>query len=219
MVYINKKPVRPASVIFALLPIGTGNDWIKTHHIPKKFQKWLTCFKKEKAVFQDIGFIVFKNNNKKYKRYFINVAGLSYDGYLAKKAINFSAVFSGALYYLDLTARCLFTYKIPTASIVFNNKKRNGKFFTINIGICRYSGGGMQLVPHAVPDDGCLALTLAGAISPFVVLFVSPLFYIGKIKWHPKVDFYKTKKVEIKTDGKGNYIGRGGRRIFGRSPR
>ncbi|HFA49687.1 MAG TPA: diacylglycerol kinase family lipid kinase [Bacteroidetes bacterium] len=213
-----QKTCPPASVTFAMLPIGTGNDWIKTHRIPKKFHKWLACFKNGKTVFQDIGYIVFQNNNKKHKRYFINVAGLSYDGYLVKKSLCFSTFFSGALYYLELTARCLFTYKIPAAAIVFNNKKNSGKYFTINIGIGRYSGGGMQLVPHAVPDDGCLALTLAGNIKPFIVLLVSPLFYFGKIGWHPKVEFYKTKKVEIKQLGKESILVEADGEFLGEAP-
>jgi diacylglycerol kinase family enzyme len=52
-------------------------------------------------------------------------------------------------------------------------------------------------VPHAQPNDGQLALTIAGKINPFMVLLVSPLFYLGKINWHPKVDFYQTKNIIV----------------------
>ena len=185
-------------ITFCLLPIGTGNDWIKTHRIPKKFPKWLASFKKGKTVYQDIGFLLFQKNKKKEKRYFINVAGFSYDGYIAKKAEGVTATFFNSLFYLEMTARCLFNYKIPQLSVLFNNEKREGRLLTVNVGICRYSGGGMQLVPHANPNDGKLALTIAGTIKPLIVLLVSPLFYLGKIGWHPKVKFYKTKKIEIK---------------------
>jgi YegS/Rv2252/BmrU family lipid kinase len=185
------------NITFCLLPIGTGNDWVKTHHIPKKFQEWLTVFKNGKTVFQDIGFIVFQKNKKTEKRYFINVAGLSYDGYVAKKSEGAKATFFNSLFYLEMMARCLINFRVPKLSVLFDGENKRGELFTVNIGICRYSGGGMQLVPHALPNDGLLALTLAGKINPFVVLLVSPLFYLGKIGWHPKVNFFQTKKIKI----------------------
>ncbi len=189
----------PDKITFCLLPIGTGNDWIKTHRIPKKFPKWIASFKKGKTVYQDIGFLFFHKNQKKEKRYFLNVAGFSYDGYVAKKAEGVTATFFNSLFYLEMTARCLFKYKIPELTVLFDGQKKEGKTLTVNVGIGRYSGGGMQLVPHAKPSDGNLALTVAGKIKPLVVLLVSPLFYLGKIGWHPKVKFYKTKNIEIKS--------------------
>ncbi|MEO1260108.1 MAG: diacylglycerol kinase family protein [Bacteroidota bacterium] len=198
---IFQQNICPSSEItFGLLPIGTGNDWIKTHRIPKKLQQWTVCIKKEKTVFQDIGFIIFQKNEKnekKEKRFFINVAGLSYDGYVAKKAVGQKTTFFNSLFYLKMMARCLFRYKIPELEILFNGQKKEGRLLTVNLGICRYSGGGMQLVPHAKPDDGKLAMTIAGKINPLAVLLVSPLFYLGKIGWHPKVDFYFATNVRI----------------------
>ena len=195
---IFNQTVCPATEItFCLLPIGTGNDWIKTHRIPKKFREWLICFKRGKTSFQDIGFIIFPKKGENNKCYFMNVAGFSYDGYVAQKAQGLKAAFLNSLFYLEMTARCLFTYKVPDLAVLFNGQKKEGKLLTVNIGICRYSGGGMQLVPHAKPNDGHLALTVAGNINPFVVLLVTPLFYLGKIGWHPKVHFFETKNVVV----------------------
>ena len=138
---------------------------------------------------------------KKEKRYFMNVAGLSYDGFVAKEMEKYSATFFKSLFYLEMTVRCLFKFKTPELSVHFNKKIKKGKLLTVNIGICRYSGGGMQLVPHAIPKSGELALTIAEDINPFIVLLVSPLFYLGKIGWHPKVHFYKTQKIKIEQTG------------------
>ncbi len=193
-----QKTCPPQNVTFCLLPIGTGNDWVKTHQIPKKIRSWLSCFKKEKTTFQDVGFIGFQKDGKPQSRYFINVVGLSYDGYLAKKMEGQKALFFKALIYLEMTARWLFKYKTPRLSVEFNGQKREGQLLTVNIGICKYSGGGMQLAPHAVPDDGLLALSIVHKINPIMVLLISPLFYLGKIGWHPKVHLFQTNQVIVK---------------------
>ena len=186
-----------AEITFCLLPVGTGNDWIKTHRIPKKLLRWIICIKNEKTVFQDIGFIIFQKNEKTEKRFFLNVAGLSYDGYVAKESAGSKAAFLNSLFYLEMMTRCLFKYNTPRLAVIFDGQRKDGPLLTVNVGICRYSGGGMQLVPHARPNDGNLALTIAGKINPFVLLLVSPLFYLGKIGWHPQVDFYSTNNIQI----------------------
>ncbi len=188
----------PGDVLFCLLPIGTGNDWVKTHRIPRNFRHWLSCFKKGKTAFQDVGFMQFQKDGKRESRYFINVAGLSYDGYIAKKMEGQKTLLPRALVYFEMAVRCLFKYKIPQLSVVFNGQESAGQLLTVNIGVCKYSGGGMQLVPHAVPGDGRFALSILGKISPVAVLLISPLFYLGKIGWHPKVRLFHTKHVSVK---------------------
>src|SRR5690606_1005147 len=109
-------------------------------------------------------------------------------------------------------------YKIPFLSVLFDGQKKEGQLLTVNIGICRYSGGGMQLVPHAQPNDGLLALTIAGKINPFMVLLVSPLFYLGKIGWHPKVEFFQTKKIVINPLGNEQVLAEADGEFLGQAP-
>lgn len=188
-------------ITLALLPIGTGNDWVKTHRIPRKFHQWLTCFQNGKTTKQDIGLLTFQEKGKMKTRYFFNVAGLSYDGYVVKKSSEHPDRLPNAIHYMWATVRHLFSFKVPSARIIFEGKKFEGKFYTINIGICRYSGGGMQLVPHAIPDDGLLALTFARKIPKIMVLLSSPLFYLGKIGWHPRASLFSTEKVTVEPTG------------------
>ncbi|HFB99699.1 MAG TPA: diacylglycerol kinase family lipid kinase, partial [Phaeodactylibacter sp.] len=44
-----QKKVKSTAITFALLPLGTGNDWIKTHQIPKDLALWVDCLKKGKT--------------------------------------------------------------------------------------------------------------------------------------------------------------------------
>jgi YegS/Rv2252/BmrU family lipid kinase len=184
------------AVIFAILPVGTGNDWIKTHRIPKKFDRWLRYFQQGKTARQDVGWLTYFSEGREQKRFFLNVAGLSYDGYVAREAEKHRSFVSHPVFYLFLIFRCLFRFRIPKARVTFDGKTAENRFYTINAGICRYSGGGIQLVPHAAPDDGKLALTLVRRVSKLEVLLVTPLFYSGKIGWHPAVSMFQTKEIQ-----------------------
>ncbi len=185
------------NVTFTLLPIGTGNDWIKEHRIPKSFTKWLHFFKTAATDQQDVGWLTCQRDSHLHHRFFINVAGLAYDGFVVKKAETQRVNLSNRLVYLLLIFRCLFQFTLPKAKIVFDGQVAEDFYYTINVGICRYSGGGMQLVPHARPNDGKLALTLARRISKLEVLFVTPLFYLGKIGLHPAVWMSQTEKIMV----------------------
>lgn len=185
-------------VLFTLLPIGTGNDWVKTYRIPKASPQWAEFLKNGKTTLQDIGWLNYqKEDGREQKRYFLNVAGLSYDAYVARRAEAYKTQVSSKIFYLFLIFRCLFEFKIPRIKVQYDGQTVEDFFYTINIGVCRYSGGGLQLVPQAIPDDGKLALTLARRISKLGVLLITPFFYSGKISWHPAVSLHQVDEIKI----------------------
>ncbi len=204
-------------VTFTLLPVGTGNDWVKTHGIPKNHKKWVAFFQTGKTSYQDVGWLTYQADGGDQKRYFINVAGLSYDAYVAKRAEAYETQVSSAIFYLFLIFRCLFEFRVPRLRVVFDGRTMEERIYTINIGICRYSGGGLQLVPHAIPDDGKLALTIAGHLSKLGVLLVTPFFYSGNIGWHPKVSMLQVEEVLVESadnqpvlvEADGEFLGEG----------
>lgn len=212
---ILQQNIIPSSEItFSLLPVGTGNDWIKTHKIPKHLNTWIEVLKKEKTIFQDAGLVSCIFNEKKIERYFINVAGMAYDAFGVQLSEGKNWSFP-KIQYLFLALRGLFKYKIHRAKLIFDDKEVVDFFYIINVGICKYSGGGMQLVPHAVPDDGIFALTFARKLSKLAVILNTYRFYNASLLQHPKVEGFSTKKVRVETmDGEptgvevdGEYIG------------
>ena len=190
----------PASQItFSLLPFGTGNDWIRTHRIPRKLNEWVSFIKRGKTTFQDIGLVTYFKEGQPHQRYFINVAGLAYDAFVLKKIKNHKFLTSSKLLYNIFVFGCLWQYRLTKARLIFDEQIVEDFFYTINAGICRYSGGGLQIVPHALPDDGKLALTFAGNISKWSILRALPLFFNGKIHRHPSVHIYQVKHIKIET--------------------
>jgi diacylglycerol kinase (ATP) len=198
---LKQKLIPPMELIYTLIPLGTGNDWIKQHRIPSNWKKWIPKIATAKVISHDAGLLQYSQNGKTKERYFVNVAGLAYDAFVTSRKVEGSATFLPQVYYLWQVVACLFQYDLRKANIRFNNKVITNRFYTINIGICKYSGGGMQLVPHADPQSGELALTIAGPVSKAAILLHVPLIFLGKLHRHPQVNIYKTKEIEITAVG------------------
>ena len=194
---LQQKTIDSSAITYALLPVGTGNDWIKTYGIPKKINLWLDMLCAENTRIQDVGFLEYKFEGNHKTRYFVNVAGLAYDAFVVRYIEKNKKKVRNQFFYLMMIMRCLFKYALRKARVKFDNKEEEGLFYTINIGICKYSGGGMSLVPHATPDDGQLALTLAGKVSKLSILLNTWRFYNESILQHSKIKGYQTQEINI----------------------
>jgi YegS/Rv2252/BmrU family lipid kinase len=198
---LTQQAVPSQEVAYALLPVGTGNDWARTYQLQHDPRKRLQQLLKGETVFQDIGWVEYHWEGEKRARYFANVAGMAYDGFIGQAlAVNRSKIQS-KIQYLLMVAQYLSKYVLREAEISFNGRKVKDFFYTINIGICRYSGGGMQFVPQAVPDDGLLALTFARSLPKWEVLLQTLRFYNGTILQHPKVEGYQTESLQVEQVG------------------
>ncbi len=193
-----QQQVDPHTIVVALLPLGTGNDWIKTHRLPTQFEAWQTVFLAGHLQQQDIGKVDYQVEQELRSTYFVNAAGLAFDAYVVRYANSVGwRWMSNRFFYLWAILRCLFMYRLPQARIRWADQVREQYCYTISCGIGSYSGGGMQITPHADPADGCLAITLAGRLSPLAVLLNTYRFYNGTIGDHPRVTLFHTTELYV----------------------
>lgn len=191
--------VPPSEVYYTLLPFGTGNDWAREHGIPVDTRRRLEQLKQGEIRYQDIGLVHYQRDGQTHSRYFVNVAGMAYDGFIGQKLTEHPA--RNKVHYLLKVAQYLNAYQLSKARIIFDGKTVEDFFYTINIGLCRYSAGGMQLVPHAVPDDGLFALTFARSLSKLEVLLQTPRFYNGTILRHRCIEGHQARHIRVEHIG------------------
>ena len=192
-----QKTIPSTDIIYTLFPVGTGNDWIRQHRIPKRISKWVAMLQSEQTVLHDIGKVLYHHQGNEQERYFVNVAGMAYDGFVGKALEHHTGKFLRKLLYLYLAVTCLFKYKLTKAKVEFDGQVVEDYFYLINAGICKYSAGGMRTVPHADPSNGKIALTIARNLTKFNVLKSLPLLYNGKIGKHPLITLHQTKHIKV----------------------
>lgn len=184
--------VKTSDITIAVIPLGTGNDWIKTYNIPNDIEKAIEIINQKKTILQDIG--VLETADKKIT-YFNNAAGLGYDAYIVnklKKLKNF-----GSASYLLAGIYGLFFYKKSVFSISFDDKKIETTCLMTVIGLCKFSGGGMQFTKNVNPTDGFFDITIAKNITFLDLVLNINKLYSGKIVDHKKFETYKTKVISI----------------------
>ncbi|WOC41179.1 diacylglycerol kinase family lipid kinase [Polaribacter sp. HL-MS24] len=184
--------VKTSDITIGVIPLGTGNDWIKTYNIPEDIKKSIDIITQKNTILQDIGVLMQKNS---IISYFNNVAGLGYDGYIVQK-LNSLKKF-GSIAYLLAGLYGLLFYKKGNFKIEFDHKKIKTRSLMTIFGICRFSGGGMQFTKEVDSSDGFLDITIAKNLTLFDLLFNIQKLYNGKIVHHPKIETYRSKKITV----------------------
>ena len=189
---MKQRYIKTSKIKLGVIPLGTGNDWIRTYNIPNSIEKSINVILKNTTVLQDIGCLTLLNGKKEY---FNNLAGTGYDGYVVKN-LNYLKKM-GSLAFLVSGLYSLFSYKKTKYKIIINNKTINEQCLMILFGICKYSGGGLRVTKDQNPKDGLLDITIVKNISFLDLLFNIPKLYNGDIIHHRKVTNYKTRELKI----------------------
>lgn len=210
---MQQKMVSLTDVKLAVIPLGTGNDWVKTYKIPKHITKSVQIIKAEKTIFQDIGKISLLNVDKTV--FFNNVAGLGFDGYVVQR--NERLKFLGAASFLISTVLSLVKYRSTAFTIESAEKTFTSKSLLTIVGICQYSGGGMQLTTAVNSTDGLFDISVAKHFTLWKLLRNVVGLFSGAIVNHPEVETFKTNSITIKAlkdevymQADGELIGTGG---------
>lgn len=193
--------VKSSDITIGVIPLGTGNDWIKTYNIPNNIEKAIELIHYKKTILQDIGVANTENNKVSY---FNNVAGLGYDGYTVNKLKKMKS-FGAVAYLLSGLAGFLF-YKKTIFKINFNSKSIETNCLMTMVGVCKFSGGGMQFSEKVNPNDGLFDITVVKNLTLFDLILNIRKLYNGKITEHPKVATYQTNEITIIPQNSNTYI-------------
>lgn len=181
------------NVKLGIIPLGTGNDWIKTYNIEKEYKIAIQTIKKNHCVFQDIGFL--KLDNSKQEVYFNNLAGIGFDGHVVHKVNNYKKL--GFLAYLVGALISIAGYKRARLKIEINGTTFESKSLLFLMGLCEYCGGGMKLTKKVDPSDGLFDITSVKKISIVQLVTNLPGLFNGKITNKKFVKNFKTDALKV----------------------
>ena len=177
-------------VLLGVITVGTGNDWGRTHNMPTDYEEMIEIIDKRNILLHDVGKAKYHYGKEDESRYFINIAGMGFDALVAKRVNTLKEKgYGGIIVYMASLLSALFSFKTKRIIVRSEGKELfNSDTFLVAVGICRFNGGGMMLLPEAVPDDGLLDMTLIRKVSKMKVLMNIKNVFNGT--------FVKLKEVE-----------------------
>ncbi len=190
------------SVNFAVLPIGTGNDFAMNLNKTKNYLKIVSdFFFKKNYELKKFGLycVNFKlsEDNTIHKTRFVNALGVGFDGLVAK-IVNENKKLSGVAAYVLGVFKALRQYEFLEVNyIVPKIDLQNKENLIITVGSGKTSGGGFYLNPNANIFEDYLSLTIIAKMSKLKVLKSLPLALINKIDNVKEALITKVSAVEI----------------------
>jgi YegS/Rv2252/BmrU family lipid kinase len=194
-----QKVVEPSRICLGVIPVGTGNDWIRTFGIPSDYESAIKVLQVGKTCFQNIGKICITRKKSKI-RYFANMAGFGFDAMVTENANKLKiAGEKGLKVYIKSLFNSYLRYKSSRVTMVLDEYNKVEKsLFSASVGIGKFSGGGMMQVPSADPFGDEFHVTVIGKINLWTLIKNIPGLYNGKFISDSKVSCFKSKKITIK---------------------
>jgi YegS/Rv2252/BmrU family lipid kinase len=139
-----------------LLPFGTGNDLIKTLHIPKEPEAALELLLHGTP--QPIDAMMVNQN------LCLNVAGFGFDVSVLQRTEHYKRRFKGSFAYLLGLFHALRDLRAFSVHIKTEEVQIEQECLIVSVGNGRYIGGGMMATPLADPTDGLLDVCVIQAV-------------------------------------------------------
>ena len=188
----------PEEITVGMIPVGTGNDWIKTFGIPNYYKEAIKVLKQEEVMRQDVGRITFTEDDVAKTCYFANMAGFGFDAMVAEKTNRLkNKGRTGITLYLQALGSSFLNYQTAKTHVTIDGQEIDELIFSVSIGIGKYNGGGMMQAPGAVPDNGLFQITIIRKIGLFGILRNLAGLYSGKYVNDYRVSTFQGRNISI----------------------
>ena len=198
---ISGQLIKISDFTLGVIPLGSGNDWIKTYGIPRDIQEAASLFTHGMISRQDIVRVSMldQDSNVREVRYMANVGGVGLDARVCVKVNRAKREGKkGKILYVLALLDCILHRDPASAYVICDGRKAyEGGFLSISFGIGKYSGGGMRQTPDAVVDDGLLDMTLIPDLPLLKIAKEAPKLFNGKLLNVPEVVTSRAKTIEV----------------------
>ena len=157
-----------ADFTLGVLPLGSGNDWIKSVGVPRDINKAVEVLERGVLGVQDVVKVsvldprALPAEKEESVFYMMNVGGIGIDARVCER-VNAQKKRGkrGRILYVTSLLKAISDRKPASAKVVCDGKVVfDGSYLSMAFGVGKYSGGGMRQTPAAVLDDGLLDITI-----------------------------------------------------------
>ncbi len=185
-------------VELAVIPRGTGWDFVRTFAIPRDLDGAIDVALNGVVREIDAGAVAYRTwAGDEARAHFANVASAGISGAIAQRANESSKALGGKVSYYWATLAVFFGWQISEMQVTVGDESRSGRMIDAMICNGRYLGGGMMMCPDAEPDDGSFDVLLIGDVTKRDLAFVLPKTYKGKHLPHPRLELLRGSTVTV----------------------
>lgn len=192
--------VPTTDITMAVMPMGTGNDWRRTFGFSIDYQENANIIKAGRLFKHDIGKVTYYNHGDPQVRYFLNAAGTGLDEVVCQSTNAMKQQGKGgAARYMMSVAKCLFTFDCVHVQLEVDDQMVfDDEVLSLSVGNCRYNGGGMMMMPNAIPNDGLFDITVIRKVGlPKFAANISKIYDGSFIKKLKEVSTFQGRKIRI----------------------
>lgn len=175
---------------FAIIPAGTGNDFVKTVAVPMDPAQALEHILASPARKTDVGMI--------NDRLFLNEVGTGFDVMVLDYAAHIKRYFRGMIPYFYGVLQSLFRFRsIDLTYTLEDGAQQHQRAFVMAVANGGCIGGGIQIAPDARADDGLFDVVIVGEIKRRYLLQRLIGLMKGKILSFPETRFQRVRSVSF----------------------
>ena len=139
-------------------------------------------------------------------RYFCCVAGVGFDGEVARRANRLPRWLRGHGGYVLSALPTIFSFaplpikvSVPDSAGGWTTRSHQPTLVTA-LANAPFYGGGMKVAPQAKMDDGLLDVCIVGAVNRMKLFSVFPTVYAGRHLGIREVTYFKTERARVETE-------------------
>ena len=170
----------PEEFCLAVVPIGSGNDWIKSCGVPDDVQEVIKLLVNESFGRMDI---VRATSRDGLVTYMANCAGTGFDSHVCERVNRQKERgMRGRMIYLNALRYTIFHIKPISVTVRADGKEVfSGEAYSLAMGNGPWSGGGMRQVPLARNDDGQLDYMIVPRVRLRKIVKEIPRLFAGTV--------------------------------------
>lgn len=194
--YCDESGTDSSEFTLGVMPIGSGNDWIKSLDLPNDLDHMISLVEKESSGQMDLVRVLSSGGKVSYMA---NVGGTGFDSHVCSRVnLQKEGGKRGKLIYLN-ALRYTITHLFPINLKVVADGETvfEGTCYSIALGNGRYSGSGMRQVPKAEIDDGILDYMIVPKIKLKTMVKEMPRLFNGTIDESGVVISGKCRSLQV----------------------
>ena len=189
-----------AATELAVIPRGTGIDFVRSFEIPTKLEDALRVALTGRPKPIDVGRATYRSwDGDVVSSHFVNVASAGMSGAIAKRVNESKSRLPRTSYFLA-TFSVFARWQTTEVRVSVDDEIRGGLMRDVIVANCRYFGAGMMICPEADPDDGLLDTLLIGDVTKTDLVRTLPKIYRGTHLPHPKAELLRGSMISVEAD-------------------